>query len=139
MKEKARRIAPIILILVILAGSIYYLTTTGNDNGSLSASGTIETTQVQISSELGGLVAEVLVEEGDNVEAGDVLIKFDDALLQVQHHQAQAAVTQAQANFTNVAAQSKVQVTTAQQALDNLYENEEVHKAAVASLAQLEL
>lgn len=132
MKERARRVAPIILILAILTASIYYLTTTAKEDGSLSASGTIETTQVQISSELGGLVAEVLVQEGDTVKAGAVLVKFDDALLQVQHKQAQAALAQAQANFNNAAALSKVEVTSAQQALDDLYENEAVHRAEVA-------
>jgi HlyD family secretion protein len=115
-----------------LTASIYYLTTTAKEDGSLSASGTIETTQVQISSELGGLVAEVLVQEGDTVKAGAVLVKFDDALLQVQHKQAQAALAQAQANFNNAAALSKVEVTSAQQALDDLYENEAVHRAEVA-------
>lgn len=62
MKEKAQRFAPIVIIVLILIASIVYLASTSRESNELSASGTIEATEILISAELGGLVADVLVE-----------------------------------------------------------------------------
>ncbi len=75
----------------------------GSDN--LFASGTIEVEQIMIASELGGRVVEVLVDEGDRVAAGDVLLKLDSAAMQAQHQAARAAVAQAQAALDGTRAQ----------------------------------
>ncbi len=49
--------------------------------------------ELVIGAEPGGLrVAEVLVEEGDTVRAGQLLVRLDDALLRAAHGQAEAAV-----------------------------------------------
>jgi multidrug efflux pump subunit AcrA (membrane-fusion protein) len=53
---------------------------------------------VSLSAELGGRVVEVLVEEGQRVTAEQVLARLDDAALQAQYAQAQAALQAAQAN-----------------------------------------
>jgi HlyD family secretion protein len=65
--------------------------------GSIQASGTIETTVVNIAPELSGKVAEVKVDEGDKVKAGDVLFRLDDDLLQAQRKVATASLDSAQA------------------------------------------
>ena len=100
--------------------------------GSLTASGTIEATQVKVAPELSGQVAEVLVKEGDPVQAGQTLVRFDDAMLQTQLSQARAVLAQAQANYDLVAAgltaeqrqsaitAAELEVTNAQQSLDTL-------------------
>lgn len=67
------------------------------ENGALTASGTVSARQVAVAPELGGKVVEVLVEEGQPVNAGDVLFRVDDALLQAQREQATAAVQVAEA------------------------------------------
>lgn len=67
------------------------------ENGALTASGTVSARQVAIAPEIGGKVVEVLVEEGQPVNAGDVLFRLDDALLQAQQEQAIAAAQVAEA------------------------------------------
>ncbi len=74
-------------------------------NGSLTASGTISARQVAIAPELSGKVVEVLVEEGQQVAAGDLLFRLDGAMLQAQHDQAAAAVRVAEAAVTSARAQ----------------------------------
>ncbi len=64
---------------------------------ALTASGTIEAIEVTISPEIGGKVAEVLVDEGAPVKAGDVLFRLDDTLLQAQRAVAAASLDLARA------------------------------------------
>ena len=63
----------------------------------LVASGFIEAEEVTIAPELGGRVVELLVDEGDDVEAGQVLVRLDGTLLQAQIAVAQAALDVARA------------------------------------------
>ncbi len=75
----------IILILAVLIGGYFGVRALMNPGSTiLSASGTIEAVEVNISPEIGGKVASVSVEEGDTVEKGDVLFRLDDQLLQAQ-------------------------------------------------------
>ncbi len=137
MHPNPRKIVPIVLLIAILGGAIWYFTLgQGNGNSSaLTASGTIEGTQVVIAPELGGRVREVMVQEGEVVEAGQTLVRFDDSLLQAQLSQAQAALHLAQANYDLAAkgptdeqrrlaiASAEMELTTARQALQALYDN----------------
>lgn len=56
----------------------------------LEATGTIEARKVNLSSEIGGKVLDVLAEEGESVSAGQPLVHIDDTLLKLQRDQAQA-------------------------------------------------
>lgn len=137
MHPNPRRIAPIVLLIAIAGGAIWYFTQgrVSSSNGPLTASGTIEGTQVVIAPELSGRVLEVLAQKGDTVEAGQVLVRFDDALMQAQLSQAQAALHQAQANFDLVSrgptpeqrqlaiASAETELTNARQALQALHDN----------------
>jgi len=69
---------------------------------TLSLSGVIEATQATVVAEVGGRVIEIAVDEGDAVQAGQALVRLDDAALQVQVKQAQAAVSAAEANLAQV-------------------------------------
>jgi HlyD family secretion protein len=63
-----------------------------NDNGALTASGTIEATTVNVSPEAAGKVNEVFAEEGQPVKTGDPLLVLDDSLLAAQRRVAQSGV-----------------------------------------------
>jgi multidrug efflux pump subunit AcrA (membrane-fusion protein) len=70
----------------------------------LTASGFIEAEEVTIAPELGGRVIELLVEEGDDVEAGQVLVRLDGTLLDAQIEAAQAGLDLAQAQLAQAQA-----------------------------------
>ncbi|MBN1304615.1 MAG: efflux RND transporter periplasmic adaptor subunit [Anaerolineales bacterium] len=79
-------------IVLLLAVS---LTATGcgalrRNHNVLKASGLIETTEISVSSETGGLVLDVTADEGDLVKADTVLLKLDDSLLASQRSVAAA-------------------------------------------------
>jgi HlyD family secretion protein len=65
-------------------------------------SGTIETREIRVGSKVGGRVLEVLVVEGQEVQAGQPLVKFDIAELQTQFSQAQARVEQQRARLVKL-------------------------------------
>lgn len=90
---------PFVILLVILLGAavVYGLRSmTGTSSDVLKASGTIEAKTVKLAPELAGLVKEVLVEEGQPVKKGDVLLRLDGSLLEAQRAQAQVALEMAQ-------------------------------------------
>ncbi|MGH2522338.1 MAG: biotin/lipoyl-binding protein, partial [Anaerolineales bacterium] len=99
MHPNPRRVLPVVLLLIIAGGLWWYFSsrTVAADNGAITASGTIEANEVNVSPELGGRVTDVKAQEGDGVKAGDVLIQFDTALLEAQRAQAAAALAAARA------------------------------------------
>jgi HlyD family secretion protein len=143
MHLNPRRIIPIVLLVVIVGAAAWYFTSVqGNSsNGVLAASGTIEGTQVIVAPEIGGRVKEVLVQEGDVVKVGQVLVRFDDSLLQAQLSQAQASLQSAQANYDLAArgpteeqrqlsiASAEAELTNARQALQALHDNAGLNEA----------
>ncbi len=87
------------LSLVLLAGCA-----SAQAEGPLIASGFIEGEEVMVAPETAGRIAEMLVDRGDEVRAGDVLVRLDDALLQSQRLEAEAGLTAARANLARVLA-----------------------------------
>jgi multidrug resistance efflux pump len=77
--RSARLVAPvsILLIIAVIVGGYFLLQALGvNDNGFI-ASGTIEATEIQLGSKLGGEVDRVNVIEGEKVEKGQTLVEVD--------------------------------------------------------------
>ena len=68
------------------------------------ASGVIEVRQVFVAPEVSGQLLRVLVEEGDEVQQGDVLAEIESSFLQAQLGEAEAAVAVAQARLAQVEA-----------------------------------
>jgi HlyD family secretion protein len=62
-------------------------------------SGTVETREIRVGSKTGGRVQAVLVEEGQQVNAGDPLVRFDVAELEAQRAQADARIAQQRARL----------------------------------------
>jgi len=98
--------------------------------GGLKASGFVEAEEVTIAPELGGRVVKLMVDEGDSVEAGQVLLRLDETLLQAQIEAAQAAVDVAQAGLAQAKAgarperirQAEATLAQAQAACDGAYQ-----------------
>ncbi len=119
----------------------------GDQDERIQASGVVEAVNVIAAPELSGRVAEVYVEEGDQVRSGAPLFIMDDELFQAEREQILAELESARANLVaaeaglelaratlkaaevNVqAAESTAEVEKlpAEQALAELYENVEV-------------
>lgn len=95
--------AIILILLVVILGGYFIVTQAMNDNnGALTASGSIEAVQVNVAPELAGKVTEALVEEGQPVKAGDPLFRLDDSLLAAQRVVAAAQADSALAGVQSV-------------------------------------
>jgi HlyD family secretion protein len=102
-------------VLALTIGGYYGIRYLQDDsNGTLRASGSIEATIVNVSPEMAGKVAEVLVEEGGAVKTGDPLLRLDDSLLAAQHAVAAVQVDSAKAAVVTAGAA----LTTAQHQFD---------------------
>jgi multidrug efflux pump subunit AcrA (membrane-fusion protein) len=118
---KQKQVVPIIIIVgvvvIVAATAIYFLanpaawqSVAGQMNLSqpktngLTASGFIEAEEVAIAPELGGRVLELLVEEGDEVGAGQVLVRLDGTLLEARIASAQAGLDMAEAQLAQARA-----------------------------------
>ncbi|MFN2130866.1 MAG: efflux RND transporter periplasmic adaptor subunit [Anaerolineae bacterium] len=78
-------------------------------SAGLVASGNIEAEEISIAAEMGGRIADMLVDEGDQVAAGEVLVQLDPTLLMVQREQAAAALARSQGALD--AAQAQLDLT----------------------------
>jgi HlyD family secretion protein len=91
-----------LLVSLLILGILVSACSAADSNSSgssIQASGTIASDSVNVAPELGGKVLSINVQEGDSVNAGDVLFKLDDSLLQAQYTQTQSGVDAAQATL----------------------------------------
>ena len=94
--KPARRIVIIVVVLAVVFGAV--LTSRwiqAKNDAILQGSGTVEARYIRVGSKVGGRVDKVLVREGDKVEAGQVLVTFDDKELQASLEQSKAAYDKA--------------------------------------------
>ncbi|WP_085316693.1 HlyD family secretion protein [Derxia lacustris] len=93
-----RRALVLLVLLALAAGGGWYWWRSRPvplPAGIVQTNGRVEAVQIDVATKLAGRVAEVLVREGDLVEAGQVIAKMDTAALDAQLAQAQAQVAQA--------------------------------------------
>ena len=84
----------VILISLLVAGVVAAAAfSTGwlHRESGLQGSGTIEARDIRVGSKIGGRIDQVLVREGDHVQAGQILITFDDKELLASLEQSRAA------------------------------------------------
>jgi len=118
---KRNKIVPILIIAVVVivaaVASVYFVANpsvwrqalvemelTEPEAGGLVASGFIEADEVAIAPELGGRVVRLLADEGKEIEAGQLLVRLDDTLLEAQIAVAQAAVGVSEAQLAQAKA-----------------------------------
>ncbi|MFZ5857147.1 MAG: HlyD family secretion protein [Chloroflexota bacterium] len=109
MNHKRPPLPAIVVIAVLVIIGVYFVASQilNQDNGQITASGTIEATQVNVAPELAGRVTEILVDEGQAVRKGDPLLRLDPSLLTAQRAVAAAQVESARnALLTAQSAQS---------------------------------
>ncbi len=86
-------LALVIVACLFLTGALLVIP----EKETLTLAGLVQSHEMKDTSRFGGRVKEVLVKEGDMVETGQVLIRFDDTELRARIAQAQATLTQAKA------------------------------------------
>ena len=104
-----RKVIPIIIILAVLGGggvALYRWQFAGTDNKRvpLTVHGNVEIREVNLSFRVPGRIREVLVDEGDPVEAGQLLARLDAEPLKRQLRAAEAQLSQAEANLQRLEA-----------------------------------
>ena len=114
------------VIFVMMAAACSGLSINGNNSGDLNSSGRISALQVDIAPEVGGIVSAIDVEEGDTIQAGAVLFRIDDTLIQAQYDQAAAMVGVAEAYVESAYAQLALAELQLGQALQGVREQERV-------------
>lgn len=108
----------VVLALVVAAGLIAWnrLKPQGLPPGIASGNGRMEATDIDVATRTAGRLKEVLVKEGEDVEAGQVLARMDTATLEADLQRAQSQVNQARnakATAAAMLAQREQAVTTA--------------------------
>jgi len=125
--EPKRKIA--LLVALVLVGAALFidwgLVRGKGDGGDLVANGTIEATEVEVSSKLPGRLAQLLVKEGDQVQANQVIARLDTSEIEAEVAQHRATVARAEAQLRELLAGSRLQEieeahANLQQAEDNL-------------------
>ena len=92
-------------LMVVLASFYFLLLGIGDEGGTLTVSGTIEAVEMVVGIDEFGQVAEIMVSDGDPVNTGDALVRFEDEVLQAQYEQAEAGLTEARFNYELIASQ----------------------------------
>jgi HlyD family secretion protein len=114
-------------LLIIAAGC------SSKDDGTISASGTIETTEVNIVAKSPAQIISLRVDEGSKVRQGDTLALIDTTNYALNYHQAMAAASQAEAQLLLLehgsrhedVEQAAEQVKQSQANLDNAKQDEQ--------------
>ncbi len=97
-----RKILLTTFLVIIAAAGIalwYFLKDPALPDGLYSTNGRLEAEQVQVATKTAGRVAEVLVEEGQLVHEGDVLVRMDSQQLLAREREAQAQIKAAELAF----------------------------------------
>ncbi|MEW5957504.1 MAG: efflux RND transporter periplasmic adaptor subunit [Chloroflexota bacterium] len=122
------KLRPFIVLLVIaglIGGGYWYfnqhpqqltqlqlkfgMITQAEAGGVQSVSGYIETEEVNVAAETGGRIARLVVDEGDTVQAGQVLVELDTDLLDARIRQAEAGIATTQAQLARTEAGIRVE------------------------------
>ncbi|SDB32752.1 HlyD family secretion protein [Pseudomonas sp. NFACC23-1] len=134
--HRTSRFFALALMTVLLAAGGFGYWKSRHDRlpeGLSMGNGRLEATEVQIASKTPGRLAEVQVDEGDNVIKGQVLARMDTRTLEAQRNQAEAEVVRARQNLA--ATEANVQLRQSEQLLahQELKRTQELFKRGYAS------
>ena len=93
-----RRILILLAAAAVLTATVLYAGWFRRDT-ALQGSGTVEARNIRVGSKIGGRIDKVLVREGDSVQAGQVLITFDDHELRAALQQSRAGAEKSQRGY----------------------------------------
>ena len=109
----------------------------GGEN-EISASGTIEAVEVNVSSRVSGNLIKLYVDEGSRVESGDTLAEIDHTIYDLQLAQAQANLEMARAQFKVIRSNYESTLKLLRQGTGTEKQKEELEARYQAGRAQVE-
>jgi multidrug resistance efflux pump len=136
MKRKILLVAVIATAVALLLGVNSWF---HRSDESLTASGTLEARNINVGSKEGGRVAKVLASEGDRLEAGQLLVMFDDPELAARVLQARGKLEQAQANLAKMLHGSRPEEIEEAQAAGRLPDGSNGYRADEIAQSQSDL
>lgn len=99
--NKKRFIPFIVVIVLVVIVTLYFevFRYIGVDKNKIEGSGTIEVTEIEISSKIAGRVASLPKPEGSHIEKGELVVKLEYDELSAQKYSAEANLTNAERNL----------------------------------------
>jgi HlyD family secretion protein len=134
-----QRLAAGVVVATLTGGGIFawrQLKPTGLPDSFAVGNGRIEATEIDIATKIAGRIKEILVNDGDVVEAGQVVARMDTQTLAAELHQAQAQVRQAQQAKATAAAIVAQRESAKATAAAIVAQRESAKTAATAVVAQ---
>ena len=97
---RSRLLSGCALVLMLLAVPLAGCTAAEEESdGPIRASGFIEGEQVTVAPAIDGRIVEIAAERGDAVQAGQILVRLDDAAMRSQKEEAESGLAAARANL----------------------------------------
>lgn len=119
MNFPIKKTVPVLLLLAV-AGLGYYAWGQWREQGPgpafVKGNGRLEATEIDVATKLPGRVRDIQVDDGDFVQAGQLLARMDVLSLQAQRDEAQARLQQAQQTVAGAEAQVALRQSDAQAA-----------------------
>ena len=134
-----QRLAAGVVVATLAGGGLFawrQLTPAGLPDGFAVGNGRIEATEIDIATKTAGRIAAILVNDGDVIEAGQVVARMDTQTLEAELRQAQAQVRQAQQAKATAAAIVAQRESAKATAAAIVAQRESAKTAATAVVAQ---
>lgn len=136
-----RRIAAILFAILVISLGVfawYRLQTPALPAGFASGNGRIEAIEVNIATKSAGRIKEVLVQEGDFVEPGQVVARMDTQALEAEYNQMRAKVRQSENASSTADAITLQRLEARASAASQLAQRRQAKATALAAVAQYE-
>ncbi len=94
MRGQVRAVFGVVGTILIVVGGWWWSqqSAAAGSGHEVRATGTIEVETVDVASEMGGRIVELAVDKGDSVQAGDMLVRLDAEMLEMDLARAEAAI-----------------------------------------------
>jgi len=138
----SRQVIIIIIAVVLIvggAGAWFLLRKPALPEGFAGGNGRLEAKEIYISTKYPGRIKDVLVDEGDTVEAGQVVARMDTTALEAQLREAQAQIKQAQDGRDVALAQVRVKKAAYDYAAKDASRSQELVGKGAVSQQEAEL
>jgi HlyD family secretion protein len=139
MNIKKLAVVGAIVVLGLVAYLVWKNMNQPDTQALVSGNGRIEATEINISSKLSGQLEEILVQEGDFVELGQVLARIKVSALEAQLREVQAEQRQAQDGIATAEAQVAMRISEKAAAAAMVEQRETELVAAKNRLARTEI